>query len=71
MFLSDESRATIDMKERKLNTRKESIEAAGAKIRAGEFPANPKQPSRTCPRCPYFFICTQPPAGRLTKKNLT
>ena len=71
VFLSDESRATIDMKERKLNTRKESIEAAGAKIRAGEFPANPKQPSRTCPRCPYFFICTQPPAGRLTKKNLT
>ena len=71
VFLSDESRATINMKDRTLNTRKASIEAAGAKIRAGEFPANPKQPSRTCPRCPYFFICTQPPAGRLTKKSLS
>ena len=71
VFLSDESRATIDMRDRKLNTRKASIEAAGAMIRAGEFPANPKQPSRTCPRCPYFFVCTEPPAGRLTKISLT
>ena len=70
VFLSDESRAGIAMTERKLNTRKDRIEAAAAAIRAGKFPADPDRPSRTCPRCPYFFICSQPPAGRLTKKNL-
>ena len=70
VFLSDESRATINMSDQVLNTRKASIEAAGSMIRVGEFPANPKQPSRTCPRCPYFFICTQPPAGRVTKNIL-
>ena len=70
VFLSDESCTSVEMKERKLNTRKGRIEAAAAAIRVGEFPAAPKQPSRTCPRCPYFFICTQPPTGRLTKKSL-
>ena len=70
VFLSDESRALIEMSERKLNSRRERIEAAGTKIIAGEFPANAKQPSRTCPRCPYFFICSQPPTGRVTKNSL-
>ncbi len=70
VFLSDESRTPVKMKERKLNTRKGRIEAVSSAIRAGEFPPAPKQPSRTCPRCPYFFICTQLPGGRLTKKDL-
>ena len=70
VFLSDESCASIKMSEKKLNARKDRIEAAGTAIRVGEFPAKPKQPSHTCPRCPYFFICTQPPAGRLTNKSL-
>ena len=70
VFLSDESRTSLKMGKRALDTRKGRIESAGANIRAGEFPAQPKQPSRTCPRCPYFFICSQPPAGRLTKKSL-
>ena len=70
VFLSDESRAPIKIGKRALDTRKGRIESAGAKIRAGQFPAQPKSPSRTCPRCPYFFICSQPPAGRITKKNL-
>ena len=71
VFLSDESRASIRMGTRKLNTRKDRIESAGAKIRAGKFPARPQRPSRTCPRCPYFFVCSQPPAGRITKKSLS
>ncbi len=70
VFLSDENRSTIDMKGRKFDTRKNRIQAVGTKIAAGEFPANPKQPSRTCPRCPYFFICSEPPAGELIKKSL-
>ena len=70
VFLSDESRVTIDMGTRMLDARQDRIEAAGTKVGAGEFPANPKRPSRTCPRCPYFFSCSQPPEGRLTKKSL-
>ena len=70
VFLGDESRTSIKMTERKLATRKDRIEAAATAIRAGEFPPAPKQPSRTCPRCPYFFICTQPPSGRLTRTRL-
>ena len=70
VFLSDESRVTIDMGTRMLDARQDRIEAAGAKIGAGRFPANPKRPSRTCPRCPYFFICSKPMEGRLTKKSL-
>lgn len=70
VFLSDESRASIKIGKRALDTRKGRIESAGAKIRAGQFPAQPKNPARTCPRCPYFFICSQPPAGRIAKKSL-
>lgn len=71
VFLSDESRAEIEMSERMLNRRKQRIGAVGAKVRAGQFPANPKQPSRTCPRCPYYFICSRPPAGRVDKGALS
>ena len=63
VFLSDECRSPVQIGTRALETRKSHIESAGAKIRAGEFPAQPRNPSRTCPRCPYFFVCTQPPAG--------
>ena len=71
VFLNDESRTSINMSKRKLNNRKDRINAAGLKIKDGEFPAKPKQPSRTCPQCPYFIICSPPPAGRLTKKSLS
>ena len=67
VFLSDQHRAAVSMSERKLKTRRERIESKVAAIQAGEFPAEPDSPSRTCPRCPYFFICTQPPAGALTE----
>ncbi len=70
VFLSDESRVTIEMNERVLNTRKEKLKTAGTMIRSGEFPANTKLPSRTCPRCPYFFICTPIPDGKITKESL-
>lgn len=71
VFLSDESRAVIAMSEKKLNARKERINNAAIAIVEGKFPAEPVSPSRTCPRCPYFFICTRPPTGRLAKKSLT
>jgi hypothetical protein len=70
VFLTDEERSSVDMGTTKLNNRKKRIEVAAASIRSGAFPANPKQSARTCPRCPYFFICTEAPSGDLSKKNL-
>ena len=70
VFLSDESRASISMSDRKLNTRRERIRSKAASIRAGKFPAEPDSPSRTCPQCPYFFVCTRPPAGNVIQKSL-
>jgi len=71
VFLTDEERSSVDMGTIKINNRKKRIEAAAASIRSGAFPANPKQSARTCPRCPYFFICTEAPSGNLSKKNLS
>ncbi len=70
VFLTDEERSSVNMGTLKLNNRKKRIEVAAASIRSGKFPANPKQSARTCPRCPYFFICTDAPSGNLSKKNL-
>ncbi len=70
VFLTDEQRSPVDMKATKLNNRKKRIESAVSSIMSGRFPASPKQPARTCPRCPYFFICTDIPSGSLAKKNL-
>ena len=70
VFLTDEQRSPVDMGTTKLNYRKKRIESAVSSIMSGRFPASPKQPARTCPRCPYFFICTDIPSGSLAKKNL-
>lgn len=70
VFLTDEESSSVEMGTKKLNTRRKRIEVAAASIRSGAFPASPKQPDRTCPRCPYFFICTDAPSGNLSKKNL-
>ena len=70
VFLTDEERSPVDMGTTKLNNRRKRIENAASSIRSGAFPARPKQPDRTCPRCPYFFICTDAPSGDLSKKTL-
>ncbi len=68
LFLTDEERTSVDMGPTKLNNRRKRIENAASSIRSGAFPASPKQPDQTCPRCPYFFICTEAPSGDLSKK---
>ena len=70
VFLTDESRSPVAMGTTKLNNRRKRIESAVSSIMSGTFPASPKQPARTCPRCPYFFVCTDVPSGNLAKKNL-
>ncbi|MGB7334487.1 MAG: ATP-dependent helicase [Salaquimonas sp.] len=70
VFLTDEERPSVDMGTTKLNNRRKRIENAASAIRSGAFPASPKQSDRTCPRCPYFFICTDAPSGDLSKKTL-
>lgn len=67
IFLADEVAEPIAMSARKLKTRRERIVDATQKITAGDFPPNP---GRACPRCPHFFICSQPPPGKLVKNNL-
>lgn len=68
VFLSDERRESVAMSERKLTTRREKITKAVGDIMSGRFPPDP---DRNCPRCPYFFICSEPPLGALVKKSLS
>ncbi|PQA85878.1 ATP-dependent helicase [Hyphococcus luteus] len=67
VFLTDEIAEPVHLTGTKLNNRRDRIETVVAAIQVGSFPA---APSRSCPRCPHFFICSDPPAGRLLKKNL-
>ncbi len=48
-----------------LGRRREALQAAIGRVRAGEFPTDPTQ--RVCPRCPAFFVCGPVPAGTLRK----
>ncbi|MBM3605981.1 MAG: ATP-dependent helicase [Alphaproteobacteria bacterium] len=50
----------------KLADRRRKIESTLAAVKLGKFPANPN--SRTCHRCPAFFICGPVPEGPLVKK---
>lgn len=66
VHLSDESSRPLDLSVGKLRTREGKLSGFFQDIRAGRFPAKPS--SRTCPRCPAFFVCGQTPAGTLEKK---
>lgn len=49
-----------------LGRRREALQIAIQRVRAGDFPTNPTQ--RVCPRCPAFFVCGPVPSGTLRKK---
>jgi len=66
VYLSDEEIKPVAMTERVMANRRATAAELVANIRAGKFPT---KPSRTCPRCPAFFICGPVPSGALTKKN--
>lgn len=49
-----------------LGRRREALQVAIDRVRAGDFPTDPTQ--RICPRCPAFLICGPVPAGTLRKE---
>jgi superfamily I DNA/RNA helicase len=65
LYLSDQISEAISLTNRKLSNRKESLDGFLKSIRTGQFPANPS--SKTCPRCPAFFVCGATPQGVLQK----
>lgn len=66
VHLSDGEITPVAMTSRVLTNRRTSIDEMGNDVQAGRFPL---EQSRTCPRCPAFFICGPLPDGPL-KKNL-
>lgn len=66
VHLSDGAITPVGMTPRVLANRRKSIDEMGNAVQAGRFPL---KESRTCPRCPAFFICGPLPDGPL-KKNL-
>ncbi len=66
VHLSDAVITPVAMTARVLANRRASIDQMGNAVQAGRFPL---KLSRTCPRCPAFFICGALPDGPL-KKNL-
>ncbi|MFB9268369.1 UvrD-helicase domain-containing protein [Bradyrhizobium erythrophlei] len=66
VHLSDAAVNAVSMKPRMLANRREAAVAVFEEIRAGRFPR--KESTRTCPRCPAFFICGPVPGGPLAKK---
>jgi superfamily I DNA/RNA helicase len=49
-----------------LGRRRDALQVAIGRVRAGDFPTDPTQ--RVCPRCPAFFVCGPVPAGTLRKE---
>ncbi|NOT20412.1 MAG: UvrD-helicase domain-containing protein [Sideroxydans sp.] len=66
VHLSDQTVQQISLSDRELQTRRERLIGFLKSIRAGRYPGEPS--SRTCPRCPAFFVCGPTPHGSLQKK---
>ncbi|MEM1152770.1 MAG: PD-(D/E)XK nuclease family protein [Pseudomonadota bacterium] len=67
VHLAGETQETVTVSDRKKATRLSKTQSAMASIASGNFPAKPE--SRTCPRCPSFFICGRVPPGTICLKN--
>lgn len=65
VYLTSGDRDRLNMSSRQIDGRKQKISDAAISILEGRFP--PHRSDR-CARCPYFFICTEPPSGTLRKK---
>ena len=66
IHLSDQTARSMDMTDKKLETRRGKLATHLQDIRAGRFPA--KASARSCPGCPAFFVCGPTPEGTLEKK---
>jgi superfamily I DNA/RNA helicase/Zn-dependent peptidase ImmA (M78 family) len=67
VHLADVDPMRIEIEPKKLATRRAAVDQVVAAILDGDFPAEPS--SRSCPRCPAFFICGPLPPGRLVKRS--
>jgi superfamily I DNA/RNA helicase len=65
VYLTGGDRDRLNMSSRQIDGKKQKISDAAISILEGRFPPNR---SDRCVRCPYFFICTELPAGTLRKK---
>ncbi|RUV56325.1 hypothetical protein EOA85_19020 [Mesorhizobium sp. M5C.F.Ca.IN.020.29.1.1] len=56
----------IEIDPKKLAARRAGVDRVVSAILTGHLP--PERSSRSCPRCPAFFICGSLPPGTLVKK---
>ncbi len=68
VHLSDQEVRPVELKGRKLETRRGKLGKLLGDIRKGHFPA--KVSAWTCPGCPNFFICGPTPEGVLRIKTV-
>lgn len=66
VHLAEDEPTPIEIETKKLNARRGAVDEVISAIVAGDLP--PDRNSRTCPRCPAFFICGPLPEGTLVKK---
>ena len=66
VHLAEEEPTPIEIETKKLSARRGAVDDVVSAIMAGDLP--PDRSSRTCPRCPAFFICGPLPEGTLIKK---
>lgn len=64
VHLGDETTTEVALSPRELANRREKLNGFMRAVRAGQFPAEVS--SRTCPRCPAFFVCGPTPGGVFT-----
>jgi hypothetical protein len=67
IHLAGETQEQVTISERKKATRLEKLEDTLKAITEGEFPSS--YDTRTCPRCPSFFICGDLPDGEIKIKS--
>lgn len=66
VHLAESELMRIEIDAKKLATRRAAVDKVVSAILDGDLP--PERSSRSCPRCPAFFICGPLPSGTLVKK---
>lgn len=66
--LTSEAIQPMGISPRKLESRREKLQAFLRAMQAGQFPAKPE--ARSCPRCPSFFLCGDLPGGAWEQEKL-
>lgn len=67
-YLTSETIQPMEISPRKLESRRDKLQAFLQAMQAGQFPAKPE--ARSCPRCPSFFLCGDLPAGAWVQEKL-